>query len=107
MVVANPRITVARGTPLISTEEGCLSFPEIRGDVERAEVISAAFKDQRGLPHTLECSGLFARCMLHEADHVNGILFIDRMDKLVRAGIDEAVKALAAQTRAARTAARP
>jgi peptide deformylase len=107
MVVVNPKLTVARGAPTISTEEGCLSFPEIRGDVERAEVISAAFKDQRGLPHTLECTGLFARCMLHEADHVNGILFIDRMDKLVRAGIDEAVKALAAQTRAARTAARP
>src|SRR5271157_2569705 len=43
MVVVNPKLTVARATPTISTEEGCLSFPEIRGDVERAEVISAAF----------------------------------------------------------------
>ena len=104
MVVVNPKLTVARGIPLISSEEGCLSFPEIRGDVVRAESLSAAFADQNGLPHTLECTGLFARCILHETDHVNGILFIDRMEKAVRDGIDEAVKALARQTRAGRSA---
>ncbi len=107
LVFANPKVTVARGTQLVSSEEGCLSFPEIRGDVLRAEAVSAAFRDQHGLPHTLECTGLFARCLLHEADHVNGILFIDRMEKSVRAGIDDAVKALAKQTRAARAAAPP
>jgi peptide deformylase len=107
LVFANPKLTVARGTPLLSSEEGCLSFPEIRGDVLRAVSVSAAFRDQHGLPHTLECTGLFARCLLHEADHVNGILFIDRMEKSVRAGIDDAVKALAKRTRAARAAAQP
>ncbi len=107
MVVVNPKLTQTRGTPMVTIEEGCLSFPEIRGDVARADIISAVYRDQKGLPHTLECTGLFARCMLHETDHVNGVLFIDRMDKVVRAGIDEAVKALAARTRAGRTAAPP
>jgi peptide deformylase len=107
MVVANPKVTAARRAPVVVSEEGCLSFPEIRGDVARADLISATYKDQNGLAHTLECTGLFARCFLHETDHVNGILFIDRMDKTVRAAIDEAVKALAKRTRAARAAAPP
>jgi peptide deformylase len=106
MVVVNPKVTVARKTPTVSAEEGCLSFPEIRGEVVRAEAVTAKFQDQAGLPHTLECTGLFARCVLHEVDHLNGILFIDRMDKEVRAIIDEAVKALAKSTRDARAAAK-
>jgi peptide deformylase len=52
-------------------------------------------------PHTLECDGLLARCIQHEADHLNGVLFIDRMSKKTRAGIDEAIKALAKHARAA------
>jgi len=105
MVVVNPKVVVDRRTPIVASEEGCLSFPEIRGDVARAEVVAATFRDEKGLAHTLECTGLFARCILHETDHVNGILFIDRMSKSVRAGIDDAVKALAKQTRAGRSAA--
>ena len=107
MVVVNPKISVARKTPTVVSEEGCLSFPEIRGDVERAEILSVKYSDQHGLPHTLECTGLFARCLLHEADHLNGILFIDRMEKSVRAAIDEEIKALAKRTRGARAAAAP
>jgi peptide deformylase len=105
MVVVNPKLSIARKTPVVSLEEGCLSFPEIRGEVVRADLISAKFQDAAGLHHTLECTGLFARCMLHEADHLNGILFIDRMEKAVRQTIDEAVKALAKRTKAARAAA--
>jgi peptide deformylase len=105
MVVVNPKLTVARKTPTAVLEEGCLSFPEIRGNVGRAESVTARFFDQHGLPHTLECTGLFARCLLHEADHLNGILFIDRMSKAVRAGLDEAVRALAKRTKAGRSAA--
>jgi peptide deformylase len=104
MVVANPKITVARKAPVVTSEEGCLSFPDIRGDVARAETLVAKFQDQDGNPHVLECTGLLARCVLHEVDHLNGVLFIDRMEKEVRATIDEAVKALAKSTRAARSA---
>ncbi|HEY1765101.1 MAG TPA: peptide deformylase [Opitutaceae bacterium] len=107
MVVANPKVTVRRDADLVTSEEGCLSFPEIRGDIERSDQVSVDYRDQNGLPHTLQSTGLFARCILHETDHVNGILFIDRMTKAVRATIDEAVKALAKRTRAARAAAAP
>jgi peptide deformylase len=107
MVAANPKLAVSRKAPLITSEEGCLSFPEIRGDVERAATLSAVFQDQKGLPHTLECSGLFARCMLHEVDHLNGVLFIDRMTKPVRAAINDAVKALAKETKSIRAVKGP
>jgi peptide deformylase len=105
MVIVNPKVTVAKKAPTAVLEEGCLSFPEIRGDVERADILTVKYCDQFALPHTLECTGLFARCILHEVDHLNGILFIDRMEKEVREGIDDAVKALAKETRAARAAA--
>jgi peptide deformylase len=105
MVIVNPKVTIARKTPTVTSEEGCLSFPEIRGDVERAEALSVKYQDENGLVHNLECTGLFARCILHEVDHLNGILFIDKMEKEVRATIDEAVKALAKRTREERTAA--
>jgi peptide deformylase len=47
----------------------------------------------------ITCDGLFGRCLQHEIDHLNGILFIDRMEKKVRAGIEKAVKELAKKTR--------
>jgi peptide deformylase len=53
------------------------------------------------VPHTLVCDGLLARCIQHEVDHLNGVLFIERMDKKVRAALDEPIKALAKETKAA------
>jgi peptide deformylase len=107
MVLVNPKVTVAKATPAESSEEGCLSFPEIRSEVVRATELTVKFQDASGLPHVLQCTGLFARCVLHEVDHLNGILFIDRMDKAARAPIEEAVKELARQTKAARDGAKP
>jgi len=99
LVVVNPVVT-----PLFSEEtvyeEGCLSFPEIRGDISRPDAISVAFQDTFGTPHVLSCTGLLSRCIQHEVDHLNGVLFIDRMQKKVRAGIEESIKELAKQTRA-------
>jgi peptide deformylase len=105
MVVVNPKVTVPRKTPNEVSEEGCLSFPEIRGDVERAVSITAEFQDQAGLPHILQCTGLFARCILHEVDHLNGVLFIDRMEKAVRDAIKDELKALAKETKAGKSPA--
>jgi peptide deformylase len=102
MVIANPQITFVSGTPETSCEEGCLSFPKIRGDVVRPDAIVVKFQDERGVPHILQCDGLFSRCIQHEVDHLNGVLFIDRMDKKTRASIDDDVKALAKETKAAR-----
>jgi len=101
MAIANPQVTVVKGTPETVFEEGCLSFPKIRGDVVRPDAIEVKFKDQAGVPHLLKCDGLFARCIQHEVDHLNGVLFIDRMEKKVRASIDDAVKTLAKETKAA------
>jgi peptide deformylase len=101
MAMVNPEITVAHGTDEYLYEEGCLSFPKIRGDVPRPDVIAVKFQDEHGVPHLLRCDGLLARCIQHEADHLNGVLFIDRMEKPVRTKLDPAIKALAKATRAA------
>lgn len=99
IVIVNPAIGVVRGTPEDVYEEGCLSFPEIRGDVVRPEAITVKYQDEHGTPHTLRCDGLLARCIQHEADHLNGVLFIDRMDKKVRTGLETSIKALSRATR--------
>jgi len=87
--------------PTTSHEEGCLSFPEIRGDVVRPDQLAVKFKDLKGVSHTLVCDGLLSRCVQHEVDHLNGILFIDHMDKSTLAAIDPQLKALKKQTREA------
>lgn len=96
--LVNPVVTVLPG-PETSYEEGCLSFPDIRGDVERPDAIRVEFQDLEGGKHVLVCNGLLGRCVQHEVDHLNGVLFIDRMDKKVRASIDPAVKELAKLTK--------
>lgn len=100
LVVVNPEVTVVADTTETVYEEGCLSFPKIRGDIVRPDAVAVKFRDEKGVPHHLTCDGLFARCIQHEVDHLNGVLFVDRMEKRVRASIDDAVKALAKETRA-------
>ncbi len=100
MAIINPEITKLESADIVY-EEGCLSFPKIRGDVVRRDAIEVKYVDQSGVPHTLRCNGLFARCIQHEADHLNGVLFIDRMQKLVRARVEREVKTLAEETKAA------
>jgi peptide deformylase len=99
MVVVNPELTKLPSDETVY-EEGCLSFPNIRGDIARPDAVTVKFQDAAGTPHTLTCTGLFARCLQHEIDHLNGVLFIDRMEKRVRSSIDRAVKELAKQTKA-------
>ena len=101
MAMANPQIKPDSGTDEVTFEEGCLSFPKIRGDVERPDSITVKFQDERGVPHVMRCDGLLARCVQHEADHLNGVLFIDRMTKKARGEINDSVKELAKETREA------
>jgi peptide deformylase len=98
MVLVNPEVKKLPSDETVY-EEGCLSFPKIRGDVIRPDAISVKFQDAQGTPHVLVCDGMFARCIQHEHDHLQGVLFIDRMEKKVRATIDRAVKDLAKTTR--------
>jgi peptide deformylase len=67
--------------------------------VFRPDAIKVTYQDLQGTPHTLLCDGLLSRCIQHEADHLNGTLFIDRMEKKVRAGIEKEIKELAKKTR--------
>lgn len=98
LTLVNPVVTELPGDETVY-EEGCLSFPDIRGDVVRPDVIRVEFQDVQGVPHTMVCDGLLSRCVQHEVDHLNGTLFIDRMEKKVRLGLDRAIKELAKQTR--------
>lgn len=98
--LANPVVKVLPSDKTVY-EEGCLSFPDIRGDVIRPDVISVTFQDLQGVQHTLICDGLLGRCIQHEVDHLNGTLFIDRMEKKVRTKIEKDIKELAQQTREA------
>lgn len=74
----NPQI-IATSQETISYEEGCLSIPKTYEDVIRPETITVQAKNERGRRFTLEASGLLARVIQHEYDHLEGILFIDRI----------------------------
>jgi peptide deformylase len=75
-------------------EEGCLSIPGVLGEVWRPVRIKVRFQDLKGRSHERDCEGLFARCIQHEVDHLNGILFPDRMGKLKRKLISGALNQL-------------
>ena len=71
----NPEIVVAEG--VARAEEGCLSIPEVYGDVERATRVVVRGLDRDGQPLALEATDLMARCIQHETDHLHGRLFLD------------------------------
>ena len=98
MCMANPTIKFLPSDEYYY-EEGCLSFPEIKGDVARPERIIVDYNDIDGVSHTLECDGLLSRCIQHEVDHLNGILFIDRMEKDVFSQIKKDVQSLKKKTK--------
>ncbi|MSU31155.1 MAG: peptide deformylase [Pedosphaera sp.] len=80
--------------------EGCLSFPEIYGDIRRASEIDVTALNERGESFRFRVGGLLARAIQHEADHLNGLLFIDRMSSAVRADVREEVDELQSETKA-------
>jgi peptide deformylase len=82
-VFINPEI-VWRSEDQSVYEEGCLSIPEIHEDVERPARVKVKFLDLDGRPHEIEAEGLFATCIQHEVDHLNGVLFVDHISKLKR-----------------------
>ena len=65
-------------------EEGCLSIPDVHEDVERPARVKVKYLDLDGKPHEEDAEGLFATCIQHEVDHLNGVLFIDHISKLKR-----------------------
>jgi peptide deformylase len=79
----NPKFSKPEGSP-IPWEEGCLSLPDIRGDVLRPPVITISALDLQGKPFTQTAAGLLARCWQHEMDHLDGVLILDRMTQMSR-----------------------
>jgi peptide deformylase len=80
LVMVNPVIHCATGT--LSGREGCLSVPDLTGNVTRAEQIEIHAVDRQGTPFTLQTGGFEAIVIQHELDHLNGILFLDRVTSL-------------------------
>jgi peptide deformylase len=81
--LVNPSITFF-SEELEKGEEGCLSIPGLKEIVERSVSVRAEGLDENGHPVTIEANGLLARILQHEVDHVDGILFIDRVSALKR-----------------------
>ncbi len=80
LTLCNPKVSIIDDREDVY-EEGCLSFPDVRGRVVRPIGVRCAYQDVEGNRHVIEADGLLGRCILHEVDHLNGELFIDRMDK--------------------------
>ena len=79
--MVNPEITRASTETLIGPE-GCLSIPGIQGEVERAATVTVKGLNRRGKPMTVKAKGWMARIFQHEIDHLDGVLFVDRAQKL-------------------------
>ncbi len=98
LILVNPRVETL---PSRETEylEGCLSFPGINGMVRRPDWVSVRYQDLRGNFHNMRCNGLLGRCIQHEVDHLDGILYIDRMEKPVLKEIGPQLRKLKKKTR--------
>ena len=86
----NPEIETRSGT--IREEEGCLSLPGVFGVVERSKTITVRAMDADGKPVSLEATGLKARIVQHELDHLDGVLFIDRLPPVTRDRIKKKIQ---------------
>jgi peptide deformylase len=90
LVMINPVVVDEEGT--WSMEEGCLSIPELRAEVDRAERIRVKFRDHNFDVTELTAEGFLGRVILHEIDHLNGILFVDRIGKTRRTFLNSDLK---------------
>jgi peptide deformylase len=98
LVLINPELKPV-GQP-VTGPEGCLSFPEIYADITRPDVVDVKALNLEGKPIEFRCGGLLARVVQHEVDHLNGILFIDRMDKKTKEELRDELDLLMAETKA-------
>jgi peptide deformylase len=94
LVLLNPELTLSRETEV--GPEGCLSFPEVSADITRATRVTVKATDLEGKPVEFEAEGLLSRAAQHETDHLNGILFIDRMSSAAKVSVGSKLKRLAA-----------
>ena len=79
LILINPEIKKF-GKELCGFEEGCLSIPGVHLDVVRPESIEVSYRDEQGKPKRIKASGLLARVIQHDSDHLDGVMFVDRVD---------------------------
>ena len=90
----NPEI-VWTSEEMNNYQEGCLSVPGFYDDVERPQACKVTYLDYQGEPQELNCDGLLATCILHEMDHLNGVVFLDHLSRLKRDMIVKKLRKLA------------
>jgi peptide deformylase len=93
IVICNPEIISVEGEQ--KSDEGCLSIPDFSDTVSRPQKMVIRGLDRNGEEITIEAEGLLARCLSHEIDHMNGILFVDHLSPLKRKLIRNKIKKLA------------
>ena len=91
----NPEIVNETGT--VNSEEGCLSIPDVRETIKRAEQVVVQALDENGDNIEIEADGLLALCLQHEIDHLDGVLFIDHLSKLKKQLVRSKLNKLKAQ----------
>lgn len=96
LVLLNPRIRLDQ--EVASGNEGCLSFPDITAEIDRAVSVEVEAETIEGETIRIEAAGLLARALQHEVDHLNGILFIDRMSSVAKASLSSRLKRLQKET---------
>jgi peptide deformylase len=96
LILLNPKIRL--GEEVSSGNEGCLSFPDITTEIDRSVSVEVEAETLEGEAVRIEASGLLARALQHEVDHLNGILFIDRMSSVVKASLSSRLKRLQKET---------
>ncbi|MCI0341393.1 MAG: peptide deformylase [Planctomycetales bacterium] len=98
-VLVNPTV-LAESRDTSETEEGCLSFPGISGRVARAASVRFRFQDLSGEPREVEADALFARCVQHEVDHLDGVLFVTKFSPADQIGLKRRLRELEERVRA-------
>ena len=79
LILVNPKV-IRTSKEICTDKEGCLSIPGVYLDVVRPVAIEVSFKDENGRPQRLKAADLLARCILHEMDHLTGVMSVDRVD---------------------------
>ena len=100
LVCINPKITAKSETIQVG-QEGCLSFPDIFANVERAYEVDAEYMDVEGHVKQIHAKGLLARAIQHESDHLDGVLLVDRMSHVKKVALGGKLKRLVKETKKA------
>jgi peptide deformylase len=100
LILVNPKVEETEGTQ--SDREGCLSFPEIYVTIRRAHRVTCSYRDLGGKTQTIQVVGLVARAVLHEVDHLNAVLLVDRMSTVQKLAVAGRLKRLKSEAKTQR-----